>query len=76
MATEQNSLPCPYGFGRLVRRPWELHLPELGYCEVGCMCEALLAARNETGLLLWGRLGGIRNPMQWGRLAWLTRRTG
>ena len=48
MATEQNSAPCPYGFGRLVRRPWELQLPPLGYCGHECMCEALGGARDAT----------------------------
>ena len=60
MATEQNSAPCPYGFGRLVRRPWELHLECLGYCSPHCMCEALLGARNETVCCSgvgWGKYG-------------------
>ena len=68
MATEQNSMPCPYGFGRLVRRPWELHLPELGYCGHGCMCEALLGARNETVCCSgvgWGEYGTPCNGVGW-----------
>ena len=68
MANEHNSMPCPYGFGRLVRRPWELQLPELGYCEPGCMCEALLGARNETVCCSgvgWGEYGTPCNGAGW-----------
>jgi hypothetical protein len=32
LANERNSMPCPYGFGRLVRVPWALHVTSLGFC--------------------------------------------
>ena len=52
MADELNSMPCPYDFGRLVRRPWAmpwaLHLPALGLCDYRCMCGALLRARDDV----------------------------
>ena len=38
MANEHNSMPCPYGFGRLVRKPWALHLQSLGFCDYECLC--------------------------------------
>ena len=47
LANEQNSMPCPYGFGRLVRKPWALHVPPLGFCQHECWCGALLRARDE-----------------------------
>ena len=53
---------------RLVRRPWELHLPSLGYCGHGCMCEALLGARNETVCCSgvgWGEYGTPCNGAGW-----------
>jgi len=48
MANEQNSMPCPYGFGRIVRRPWELHLCALGFCDFECVCGALRHARDDV----------------------------
>ena len=48
MANELNSVPCPYGFGRLVRQPWALHLPALGFCGCRCLCGALLRARDDV----------------------------
>jgi hypothetical protein len=36
MADECNSMPCPYGFGRLLRWPWALHLRSLGFCDDEC----------------------------------------
>ena len=47
MATEHNSMPCPYGFGRIVRQPWALHLTPLGFCEFECLCGALRNARDD-----------------------------
>ena len=47
LANEQNSMPCPYGFGRLIRKPWALHVPPLGFCQHECWCGALLRARDE-----------------------------
>ena len=48
MANDHNSIPCPYGFGRIVRRPWELHLGVLGFCGFECVCGALRHARDEV----------------------------
>ena len=48
MAKEHNSMPCPYGFGRIVRRPWELQLRVLGFCDFECMCGALRHARDDV----------------------------
>ena len=48
LANEQNSMPCPYGFGRLVWRPWALQLRSLGFCDRECMCDALLRARDDV----------------------------
>jgi hypothetical protein len=45
LADERNSIPCPYGFGRLPRWPWGLHLEPLGFCGVKCSCEVLPCER-------------------------------
>ena len=45
MADERNSMPCPYGFGRIVRWPWALHLFPLGFCYDECRCEVVREAR-------------------------------
>ena len=67
MATEQNSAPCPYGFGRLVRRPWELHLPwataGMGACakrfwaRAMRRCAALASAGGSTERHVMGPVG-------------------
>ena len=38
---------CPYGFGRLVRVPWALHVPSLGFCSDLCLCDVRTPARKE-----------------------------
>jgi hypothetical protein len=48
MANEANSMPCPYGFGRIVRWPWALHIPQLGFCGYGCYCDVLCRARADV----------------------------
>ena len=45
LADEHNSMPCPYGFGRLPKWPWGLHLEPLGFCGVDCSCEVLREGR-------------------------------
>ena len=46
MADERNSIPCPYGFGRIARWPWALHLEPLGFCGIECRCEVVRNARD------------------------------
>ena len=62
---ELNSMPCPYGFGRLVRWPWALHLPALGFCGHECKCDVLRRARDEvvvaSGVGWPGMPAGMRN---------------
>ena len=50
MANEHNSKPCPYGFGRIVRQPWALHLRSLGFCDYECLCGAVCYARDDVVL--------------------------
>ena len=50
MANEHNSKPCPFGFGRIVRQPWALHLRSLGFCERECLCGAVSYARDDIVL--------------------------
>ena len=46
MADERNSIPCPYGFGRIARWPWAfMHLEPLGFCGIECRCEIVRNAR-------------------------------
>ena len=48
LADESNSMPCPYGFGRIVRWPWALHLQPLGFCCENCYCDVLEHARAKV----------------------------
>ena len=48
MATEHNSTPCPYGFGRVVRWPWSLHLHALGFCDPECRCDVIFRSRAKV----------------------------
>ena len=50
MANELNSMPCPYGFGRIVRQPWALQLRALGFCDYECLCGAVRYARDDIVL--------------------------
>ena len=48
MADEHNSIACPYGFGRIARWPWTLHLPPLGFCDHFCHCGVIREARDRV----------------------------
>ena len=67
MANEQNSMLCPYGFGRIVRRPWELHLRALGFCDFECLCGALQHARDDVVASAggWPGLADHRKGRMW-----------
>jgi hypothetical protein len=48
MADHRNSMPCPYGFGRIVRWPWVLCLTPLGFCDYECYCGVINEARDRV----------------------------
>ena len=58
MTNEHNSLPCAFGFGRILRWPWALHMEPLGYCGWECHCDVFRRAHHEVlvASALWHQL--------------------